>query len=575
MASWEIKSADEKIGIDSKVADNIQLHLAEQAFPENDYELAQFEKQIRTKVTKAIRAYSYFQSSIEFRNFNRKSFDSSGVIILLTLGPKVIVNSVLVDVDEGALQQPHFPNELKEILNSLKKLKGKALEQSTYDGLKTRVQSFALLFGYFDFVLEQNQVQVSLEQNTADISWKLRFGDRYRFGTLNYVAEKRGSQLVESVKPFNEKAFFDQQKISEFTQKIRQTAYYESVIVRANINAMSEENKKDKTVPIEVLLIAKPRDTYQFGIGASTDSGPRVTANWKRPWVNLRGHSLSSELYISAPKKNISLGYTIPMANPLNDFLKLQIGYQELDEDQRISDTYTLAAQRQWGAMEQNDWDKIGFIRYEYENFIQGIDEEQSTQLLMPGITLNRVRKRGELFIDWGDRQQLTVEGATDRLISDVNIVRITARTKWIRTLGKHRFILRGEAGAIATNDFERIPSSLRFFVGGDQSVRGFGLNSVSEQRIDELTGDIELIGAKFLAVASTEYAYQVSNDWRAAVFVDSGSASNEFGKSPIFGVGAGAHWLSPIGTVRFYLARGFNEEERTWRIHFTIGPGI
>jgi translocation and assembly module TamA len=574
-AKWEIKYADEKKGADSQVVDNIQLHLAGLNFPENDYELAQFEKQTRVKITAAIRAYSYYQAVVEIKNFNKKSFDNDGVQILLTLGPKLIVKDVTIEYDELAGQQTYFPTELKDIINSLRTFKGKTLEQSNYDGLKTRIQSFSLIFGYFDFVLDKTEVQVSLAENQASIHWKFNFGSRYRFGNLEYIAESRGMELVEAVKPFSEGEYFDQQKVSEFTQLIRQTGYYENVIVRANINAMNSEQRIGKIVPIEVLLTAKPKDTYQFGIGASTDSGPRVTANWKRPWVNLRGHSLSSELYISGPKKNVALGYTIPMANPLNDFFKLQMGYQEVNEEQRDSQTYTLAAQRQLGAKNKDDWDKIVFLRYEYENFIQGIDEEQSTQLLLPGFTLNRVRKDGELFVSWGDRQQLTVEAASDRVISDVNFLRVTARTKWIRSFGKHRYIVRGDVGAIVTNDFEQVPSSLRFFVGGDQSVRGFALNAVSEERIDETTGQPELIGAQFLVVASTEYAYQVSSDWRAAVFVDAGSASNDIGKSPIYGAGFGVHWLSPIGTIRLYFARGFSDKENTKRLHFSIGPGI
>jgi translocation and assembly module TamA len=115
----------------------------------------------------------------------------------------------------------------------------------------------------------------------------------------------------------------------------------------------------------------------------------------------------------------------------------------------------------------------------------------------------------------------------------------------------------------------------MRFFAGGDQSIRGFSLNSLSEKRIDEATGLPELVGARFLSVASTEYAYQLYDDWRAAVFVDAGSTDDDFGKSPAYGVGAGAHWLSPIGTVRLYVARGFTDEENTWRLHLIIGPGI
>lgn len=574
-AKWEVKPLDENKSIDSAVVDNIQLHLAGLKFPENEYELKQFEQQVQGKVAKAIRAFSYFSSKVEIASFNLSAFNNDGVILSIDLGPRLSVDKVNLDFDQEALNQSHFPSELADIINTVRAFEKKPLDQSKYDGLKTRLQSFALLFGYFDFMFHKSEVQVSLEHNHASINWTFHLGKRYKFGALNYLAEQRGMALVEAVKPFEEGAYFDQQKISEFTQLIRQTAYYENVIVRANINAMNELEQINKVVPIEVLLTAKPRDTYQFSIGASTDSGPRVTANWKRPWVNLRGHSLSSELYISGPKKNLSIGYTIPMANPLNDFFKIQMGFQELNEEQRNSETYTVAAQRQFGAASKDDWDKIVFLRYEYENFIQGIDEEQSTQLLLPGITFNRVRKEGELFVNWGDRQQLTVEAASDSVVSDVNILRITARTKWIRTFGKHRLILRADLGGIVTNDFEQVPSSLRFFIGGDQSVRGFGLNAISEERIDEDTGLEELIGAQFMTVASSEYAYPVSNDWRVAAFVDAGSASNDIGKSPIYGTGLGAHWLSPIGTIRFYLARGFSDNENTWRVHFSIGPGI
>jgi translocation and assembly module TamA len=58
-------------------------------------------------------------------------------------------------------------------------------------------------------------------------------------------------------------------------------------------------------------------------------------------------------------------------------------------------------------------------------------------------------------------------------------------------------------------------------------------------------------------------------------VFVDAGSANNEIGKSPIYGTGLGVHWLSPIGTIRLYFARGFSDKENTKRLHFSIGPGI
>ena len=47
------------------------------------------------------------------------------------------------------------------------------------------------------------------------------------------------------------------------------------------------------------------------------------------------------------------------------------------------------------------------------------------------------------------------------------------------------------------------------------------------------------------------------------------------FGESVAYGFGAGFHWLSPIGPVRVYGARGLSEYENSWRLHFILGPEL
>ncbi|MBF7071869.1 outer membrane protein assembly factor [Glaciecola sp. MH2013] len=571
---WLIK------GVDADIESNIRLHLSELTLPTNDFELAQFDTKVKSKVNTAVRAFSYYEATIELLELDSLLLGNSEqkATVQISLGRQLVVDNVTLNMDEAslkALSLAHFPLQIKSLLDELRAMRGKVFNHGDYERIKSSVRSFALIFGYFDFELSEHKVAVRSKTSQASIIWTLQFGQRYRFGELQFIGDKKGIELVNSVRPFSTGDFFNQQLLGNFTQAMRQTGYYESALARANIDAASDIQKSAHLVPIEVLLKTKPRDTYQFGVGASTDSGPRLTFNWERPWVNLRGHTLSSELYLSAPRKSAALAYQIPMANPLNDFLNIQLGFQQLNEDQRESDTFSLALQRQFGAVEENEWNKIAFIRYEYERFTQGIDIEQSTQLLLPGVSFNRVRKRGDLFVNWGDRQQIKIEAASQDLLSDIDLVRVTAQTKWIRSFDKHRFILRADAGAIFASDFEQVPSSLRFFAGGDNSVRGFQLNTISASRIDELTNQPELIGAKFLSVASTEYAYQVAEAWRAAFFVDAGSASDALGEDLVYGVGSGAHWLSPVGTVRLYIARGFNEEEKTWRLHFSIGPGL
>lgn len=44
----------------------------------------------------------------------------------------------------------------------------------------------------------------------------------------------------------------------------------------------------------------------------------------------------------------------------------------------------------------------------------------------------------------------------------------------------KNRFVVRGQVGWIETNDFDKVPPDLRFFAGGDRSIRGYKFQGIS-----------------------------------------------------------------------------------------------
>jgi translocation and assembly module TamA len=115
--------------------------------------------------------------------------------------------------------------------------------------------------------------------------------------------------------------------------------------------------------------------------------------------------------------------------------------------------------------------------------------------------------------------------------------------------------------------------------LGGDQSVRGFDYREISPAAdvIDPETGEFESdsIGGKYLLTSSIEYTYRVADNWRVAAFIDAGTATNDTSTSLTYGVGPGVHWLSPIGPVRFYIARGFAPDENTWQLHIMLGPEL
>ena len=575
-------------GVDGELAKSLQVYKKQIQYPSietiTDLSISKYQNELEASLLKGLMAFGYFVPSFEYSSNEIDEWKSKNVYLTVTKGAQVHISDFVIDTDlglefrDGFSSQPSMHSSVPEkliqqVLKAKSDLLNKPLISSVYESHKVTLQSIAVSHGYFDFKWQAHDVRVASQQASASILWDIKFGQRYQFGKLEFISEDRGAELVEAVKQFQTGDWFTQSELAKFTQRVRQTGYFDSVIVRPNKENKTLVNQQAQ-VPIELILKSKPKDSFRFGLGFATDTGARATTNWQRPWVNLRGHSVNSSIYLSRQEQTIDLGYTVPMANPLNDFFKFQFGAKRISENQTDSQIYTLALQRQVGAKNEDDWNKVFSIKYSREEFVQGFADQQKSELLVPGFSLNRVRKNDDIFVVNGDRQIAALEGASDALISDINVAKLTFSTKWIRTFGKHRWVARADAGVLVTNDFESVPSSMRFFAGGDQSIRGFGLDELAQSRINE-NGKIELIGGQYLNVASIEYAYSVSDNWRGAVFIDAGGAGAEFADEIAKGIGAGVHWLSPVGTIRLYLARGISETEKNWRIHFSIGPGL
>src|SRR3546814_9705750 len=85
----------------------------------------------------------------------------------------------------------------------------------------------------------------------------------------------------------------------------------------------------------------------------------------------------------------------------------------------------------------------------------------------------------------------------------------------------RNRLIVRGEIGHTFTDALTAMPPSLRFYAGGDRSIRGYEWREVGPR-----IGDFS-IGAKNVVTTSVEFERYFTQSWGGAVFVDSGSAFN------------------------------------------------
>jgi outer membrane protein insertion porin family/translocation and assembly module TamA len=139
----------------------------------------------------------------------------------------------------------------------------------------------------------------------------------------------------------------------------------------------------------------------------------------------------------------------------------------------------------------------------------------------------------------------------------------------------------RARAATLAGRSASLIPFYKRYFVGGSNSVRGWGRYQVSP-----LTPSGNPIGGRTLLELSTEARFGIRGKLGGVLFVDAGNTWIEPWSVELrdlrWAVGPGLRYDTPVGPLRVDAGWQLNpipglviegeKATRTWRVHFSIG---
>ncbi|ERS04081.1 membrane protein [Acinetobacter sp. COS3] len=355
---------------------------------------------------------------------------------------------------------------------------------------------------------------------------------------------------------------------------------------------LEEQTRIEKKIPVVVTLNADRLNSLETGLGYGTDTGARIRSQYRRAIVNKYGHAFDANIEVSQIRQSIDGRYSIPYKHPLNDYFNLVGGYEREERDDIGPDVNLLVESAVLGGERViknplGDWQHTMGVRYRLDRLtkkgdvdvnelpdafkVSGMDSEQESLLF--GYELSKTNANSRLNPTKGFKQTYKVELGTESLLSDANMAILTAGWRFIYSLGEnddHQFVGRGDASYIFTDDFNKVPYNLRFFTGGDQSLRGFDYKSLSPEE------NGYKIGGQALGVGSLEYNYQFKDGWRAAIFSDFGNAyDKDFNNPTEYSIGVGIRWISPIGPIRLDVASGISNDNNPIRLHFFIGPQL
>jgi translocation and assembly module TamA len=516
--------------------------------------------QAADEVRHALQAFGYYAPEIT-HSFNTGN-DNTCWSATITIEPGLQVRLRHIDID---LQGEGRDDDAFRALVDNPPLKsGAPLRHDRYDSFRNSISNLAAGRGYFEGRFSRHELRVDPAVGVADVFLHFDTGPRFRFGDIRIEQDSIDTDLVQRFLEFHSGEHFSRKPVTDTSRALSGSGYFASVLVEPVIDAA-----QDNRVPVRIVATPSNRHRYTASVGYTTDTGPRTGLGYRNQRINRDGHQFTSDLSLSTVISTLTLGYSIPMDKPLTDHLKFEAGYKYENTDSFR--TATTAVSATWTHLRDNQWLEERALGFGREDYKIGNQDNAATYLLMPEIGWSRTIADDRLYPRRGLRMNFKTRGSLDQVVSDVSFLQLLGDAKGILGLPwRSRLIGRINAGVSVMDDIDNLPVSVRFFAGGDNSIRGYGYKSLGPKADD---GSVE--GGKNLLTGSLEVEHLFTAKWSVAAFVDSGNAFNGTDINPSTGVGVGIHWRSPVGPVRLDVAHPLDKKGDLVRIHFVMGPDL
>ncbi len=548
-------------GVDKILENNIRLFLSLEQQKKHplmsEGRLRRLHKKAPKEITRALQPYGYYRPLIK-TELVQTSDSHWRASYSVDQGPPLLIGEFDFAISEEMAEDPAF----RQLSDKLPLHKGEIFNHLEYETIKTELARLAAERGYVDARFTEHRVAIDLVAYEARITLHYEGGRRYRFGPVRLEQDLLEPQLLQRYIPFEHDSPYRYDALIDLQQALNDSNYFQTVEV-----APGQPQTDIAEIPVTVALTPRKPHRYSLGFGYGTDTGARTSFSWEVPRVNRHGHRINSEAKFSEIGYSLSASYRVPVLNPRTDQMIYNIAQVNEKTDVSDSTVRTIGVNRN---RNRGPWRESLSLTYQEEKFVVGSDRGVST-LLMPGVNWSRSWGNSSIFTFDGLRFDIGLRGAREDFISDVSFLQLQGGIKAINRLGqRNRLITRGRIGTTWTEDFHQLPSSVRFFAGGAQSVRGFAYQSLGPR--DE---GGEVIGGNHLMVGSIEFEHSLNDQWGAAAFYDVGKAMDSFADKLERGAGLGIRWRSPVGPVRIDLATAISRDDHPWRLHISIGPDL
>ena len=564
-------------GVDEQLRQNVLAYLSFDRYRKSEAlsadAIERLHNRVEREVAAALKPFGYYEpkSHAELHDLGSGNWR---VNVEIDPGQPVLMDHVDVRVTGPGAKDVLF----ERVTANLPLRSGRRLNHAAYEKIKGDLQRTAANYGYLDAKLLKNELRVDAEHHKADAMLELETGARYRFGTTTIEQRVIDDDLVRRYMRYQQDEPFDMTEILRTQFALDDSQYFATVEVLPG-----EPDRNEHVVPVSIHADANRRNRYSVGAGYGTDTNVRGTLQWEDRRINESGHRFQMEFKTSSPQKSLESHYIIPIGDPALEKLAFETTYAQqqladLDtEDIKFEPSVTQLSGR---------WQWVYFITAENVTTKSEI-QTRTDNLLIPGISVASVPQGylGEALFSRAFFAQL--RGSTHVLGSNSDFLQLDVQSERVFDVSrKLHLLLRGEVGASLVARFSSLPGTVRFFAGGDRSVRGFGYNELSPVTVvldgdgnpkKDANGNIQTVklGGKDLLTGTVELERDLPRNFGVAAFFDFGNAFDSFSDPIEYSVGLGIRFRLPVVTLGIDVAQPLSEPGLGPRLHINFSPKL
>jgi translocation and assembly module TamA len=515
------------------------------------------------------------------------------VTIRVEPGPVTQIGSVNVSFVGDIATAPEAADQRADIQREAALSQGLPFSQADWDRTKTAALRRLIAQRYPSGRIENSLADIDDQRHVANLYIELDSGPAMRIGDVVVQGAERydaaTAERLVRLSGLTPGSDYDLAKLQDAQRRIAESGYYDSVFVYV------EPTLDGQSLPVMVQLRESKKQKVVIGVGGSTDNGARLSLEHTHNSVPGIGWRALSKLQFERIDQLASTELSSP---PDGDGWRKIIGAQLAKQ---LNDTTVTSSQRMRVGQTQLgvEYDRSYYLQYDRARVVNEAARNAATEIADSSITANYAwtRRRFDDLIFPQRGYGLAVELGAGYTLGTTRLPFGRTQARWLtywplgglapvatpvpgqarevstasRRTQLGRLALRVEGGAVIARDAAPIPDTQLFITGGDNSVRGYGLRDIGVQRPDGTIGP-----GRYKAVVSLEWQRPIFNrdnrsNWENVVFIDGGAVANKAGDlEPVWGVGTGIRFNSPVGPLQLDLAYGLKTQR--FRIHLNVG---